>query len=429
MHHFYPNTLKLLLKHFNLLLTIIVIFVSGNLTAQYKSQEILNLQSHHVHSSSIVELENGDLLTVWFELMDKGRERTSKNVKLMGSRLKNGHEKWSETFFMAETPFFPDGNPVLFLNGAKKLYLAWDVLQAEVWHAAALKVKTSTDYLGSGAPNWEWQDNIFLKNGELFVEEVSKKLQSAPQSNKMQLKSFKKYQKEILNATDDPVLRSIGWMTRLQPIILKSSPHKGRILLPLYNDSLKMSLCAISDDDGLTWTPSLPIVGRGNIQPALLEKENGDIVAFMRDAGGEYKIQTSTSKDNGYSWSAAEYIDIPNPNSSVEVKALKDGRWVMICNDMTNFVKTNTGCCDGRQQLSLYTSDDEGKNWVKKMMFEDDTNKPNKIEKRGRFHYPSMIQTQDGMLHIVYTYNKRETPYEDSNDNTIKHVVVDPETF
>jgi len=413
------------------LIFFIIGLLSGSIDAQIKSEMIFDLQTHHVHSSSIVELPNGDLLTVWFELMDSGKERTSKNVKLMGARLKNGKNAWTDPFLMAETPYFPDGNPVLFLNSKNKLFLVWDVLQAEVWHAAILKLRTSIDCLGEGAPVWEWQDNIFLKPGDDFVNEVKVKLRSTNPSStvdkKVEKETFASYRKSILNISQDPVLRSIGWMTRLQPIILKKGPHKGRILLPLYNDSLKMSLCAISDDDGTTWTPSLPIVGPGNIQPALLEKNNGDIVAFMRDVSGAYYIHKSYSTDSGYSWSPSQYIDIRNPNSSVEVKALTDGRWVMVCNDMNNFKKTETGCCDGRQRLAIYISEDEGEHWTRKLILEDDTKKPNVLEQRGRYHYPTIIQTRDSLLHLVYTYNKRETPYGKGKNNAIKYLVIDPE--
>ena len=405
--------------------------LSGSIDAQIKAEMIFDLQTHHVHSSSIVELPNGDLLTVWFEIMDSGKERTSKNVKLMGARLRKGKDIWTQPFLMAETPYFPDGNPVLFLNSQNKLFLVWDVLQAEVWHAAVLKIRTSIDYSGEGAPVWEWQDNMFLKPGNDFVIEVREKLKatSSPSTldKTVDKEVFSTYRESILSVSQDPVLRSIGWMTRLQPIILKKGNHKGRILLPLYNDSLKMSLCAISDDDGATWTPSLPIVGLGNIQPALLEKNNGDIVAFMRDVSGEYYIHTSFSTDSGYSWSPSQYIDIRNPNSSVEVKVLKDDRWVMVCNDMNNFKKTETGCCDGRQRLAIYISEDEGEHWTRKLILEDDTKKPNVLEGRGRYHYPTIIQTRDGLLHLVYTYNKRETPYAEGSDNAIKHVVIDPE--
>ena len=50
-------------------------------------QNIFPMQSKHVHSSSIVELPNGDLLSCWFEGTG---ERKANDVKIMGSRLKKG---------------------------------------------------------------------------------------------------------------------------------------------------------------------------------------------------------------------------------------------------------------------------------------------------------------------------------------------------
>jgi predicted neuraminidase len=392
-----------------------------NNDAIIKNEFIFNLQANHVHSSSLVELPNGDILTVWFQIMDKGRERTSENVRLMGARLKAGQESWSMPFLMAETPFLPDGNPVLFLNNQKKLFLIWHVLQAEVWHAAILKVRTSTDYLGDGAPNWDWQDNITLKITDDFAKEVKTKLKATTTPELTEIDT------QLLAISQNAVLRNIGWMSRLQPIILQHGSNKGRILLPLYNESQRLSLCAISDDDGTTWTPGLPIVGRDAIQPVILEKDNGDIVSYMRDASNrDYRVQTSTSTDAGYSWTPVIPTTIKNPGSSLDAKVLKDGRWAMICNDLENLKRLGIGCCDGRQTLSVYLSNDEGLNWTPTLKLVSDTNKPNKLEMRGRFHYPSLIQTCDGMLHITYTYNIRETPYADGIDNAIKHVIIDP---
>ena len=393
-----------------------------------KEEFILELQKKHVHSSSILELPNGDLLAVWFSIAGNGGERTAEDVKLNGARLQKGKTEWSKPFLMAETALFPDGNPVLFLNKSKKLFLVWYVLQAEVWNAAIMKIRTSVDYSNVGPPIWEWQDNIFLKLDDHFTAEVKNKLSwdkiPLPPEYEIKKEEIVEYDQKIIELSKDKITRSIGWMTRLQPIILFNSPHKGRILLPLCSESYRFSLISISDDDGETWTPSLPIVGRGNIQPALLEKKNGDIIAFMRDMGRTvFSIHKSISRDGGKSWSHAEYIDIKNPDSSIEAKVLKDGRWVLVCNDMAN-EKVLGGCCDGRQRLSLFISDDEGESWGRKLIIEDDTNKPE--EDRGRYHYPSLIQTGDGMLHLSFTFNTRYSPYLGEKSNAIKYVVIDP---
>ena len=94
-------------------------------------------------------------------------------------------------------------------------------------------------------------------------------------------------------------------------------------------------MVAISDDDGTTWRNSLPIVGRGPIQPALAVRKDGTIVAYMRDSGdAPTRVHISTSSDNGESWTLSEKTDIPN-EASVELCVLKDGKWAFFGNDIT----------------------------------------------------------------------------------------------
>lgn len=192
-------------------------------------------------------------------------------------------------------------------------------------------------------------------------------------------------------------------MTRIKPLRLSS----GRLLLPLYSDGFSMSMVAISDDDGETWRPSLPIVGRGNVQPALVREKNGNILAYMRDNGPQpSRVQVSESQDNGQSWSAAQKTGIPN-EASVELIVLQDGRWAFVGNDED----------DGRYRLSFYLSDDEGKNWKWKMTLE------NTPKGHGRFSYPSVIQTADGLLHISYSYSLEK------GTESIKYVEIDPKAI
>lgn len=367
-------------------------------TPVVSSMLIFPEQSLHVHSSCLVSLPNGDLLVAWFE---GSGERTADDVRIMGARLKKNAASWSRPFLMADTYGIPDCNPVLFLGKDKKLFLVWIAVQANQWESSILKYRTSDHYDDAAAPVWDWQGNILLKPGDEFESELQRKFKDLPSQTAGWAAYAPRYDQMIMEAGKDKAKRSLGWMTRISPLILPD----GKILLPLYSDGFNLSLIAISGDGGKTWKPSLPVVGRGNVQPALIRKDDGTIVAYMRDNGdAPGRVQLAESHDGGQSWSAARKTDIPN-TASVTVCRLKDGRWAFVGNDES----------DGRYRLSLYLSDDEGSTWPWKMALENAKNG------KGSFSYPSMLQTPDGLLHISYSYQKQP------RQEAIKYVVVDPE--
>jgi predicted neuraminidase len=158
------------------------------------------------------------------------------------------------------------------------------------------------------------------------------------------------------------------------------------MLLPLYSDGYSFGLIALSDDHGETWQASEPIIGGGGVQPSVVRRKSGELVAYLRDNGPPPKrMLVSTSKDDGKSWTFAEDTEIPNPGSSVEAIALKDGRWILVYNDTER----------GRNSLAVSMSDDEGKTWKWTRHIE-------KAES-GAYHYPSVIQSRDGAIHVTYS--------------------------
>lgn len=363
-----------------------------------ESELIFPLQSQHVHACSIVYLPKGDILAAWFQ---GSGERKADDVKIMGARLKKGESKWSEPFLMADTYNIPDCNPVLFLNHHQKLFLVWIAVQANRWEYSIIKYRTSINYENNGAPEWNWQGNILLKPGDDFAKEVASKFKQLPENTAGWSVYAPSYDDMIIAASKDEGKRSLGWETRIHPLLLPND----KILLPLYSDGLNLSLIAISDNDGATWHPSLPIVGRGNVQPSLIQKKDGSIVAYMRDNGdAPARVMTSISSDGGESWTAVKKTNIPN-TASVKVLALKSGRWAFVGDDEDG----------GRYRLSLYLSDDEGKTWKWEMPLE------NVPKGHGSFSYPSMIQTPDGLLHITYSFSPEE------HQESIKYIVVNPE--
>ena len=136
------------------------------------------------------------------------------------------------------------------------------------------------------------------------------------------------------------------------------------------------------------------------IQPVLLTHPDGRLQAICRTDAG--KLASTSSTDQGRSWSAMEATDVPNPNSAVDAVTLADGRHLLVYNPTS----TETGS-DGRHVLSVAISDD-GKTWERVADLESETG--------AEFCYPAVIQSPDGLVHVVYTWHRR----------SIKHVVIDP---
>ena len=352
-------------------------------------------QPKHCHGSSLVECPNGDLLACWF--FGSG-ERSANDVLIQGARLRKGKTQWSPVFVMADTPNIPDCNPVLFRDDRDRLWLFWIAVVANQWENSLLKYRRAEDYQKDGPPKWSWQDVLVLGPGEDFSKAIADGFQALGYEQGCWAEYAPPYDEMLIEAAKDKYKRLRGWMTRIHPIILPS----GRYLLPLYSDGFNLSLTAYSDDHGETWQAAGPIVGIGPTQPSFVLKKNGELVAYMRDEGGlPQRVQKSVSQDQGMTWTPAVDTDIPNPSSSLEVIALKDGRWVMICNDTE----------EKRHRLVLLMSDDEGATWKWKRYLENGG---------GAFAYPSMIQTKDGRIHATYSHHTE-------TGNSIKHVALDPE--
>ncbi|WP_315850481.1 MULTISPECIES: exo-alpha-sialidase [Pirellulaceae] len=137
------------------------------------------------------------------------------------------------------------------------------------------------------------------------------------------------------------------------------------------------------------------------IQPTILQHQDGRLQVLCRTK--ESVIVSSFSEDEGDTWSKLKPIDMPNPNSGIEVVTLADGRQLMIYNHLGSG-KTGWG---RRGLLNLAISDD-GINWRKVAVLEQ--------EEGAEFSYPAIIQTDDGMVHMTYTWKRQ----------LIKHVVIDP---
>ncbi len=381
-------------KHAVILLPLFcVAVVAANAEPSRKNQIIFPLQDKHVHGSSLVELPNGDLLAAWFH---GSGERSANDVIIQGARLKKGADTWSDVFTMADTPGIPDCNPTLFLDQNGKLWLFWIAVRANRWEHSILAYKNTTDYQNGTEPNWDWQGFIVLVPGEGFVQALKDGFDALAPEEDLWGEYAHPYTRQVIEAGQDINKRQEGWMTRNHPITLEN----GRIVLPLYHDGFNLGICALSDDGGETWRASKPIVGLAGIQPTVVQKQDGTLVAYMRDTGNPPgRALMSTSSDNGETWTPAVDTDILNPSSSLEVLKLRNGMWVLVHNDSEN----------SRGTARVALSDDEGKTWKwsRHLGTTED------------YSYFSMLEDKEGLIHLSYSY----TP-SGNKGKSIRHEII-----
>lgn len=404
----------------------------GNAALSYQEAIIFPLQYEHVHGPGIVELPNGDLLSAWFQ---GSGERWADDVRIVGSRLAKGDTVWSEPFLMADTPGFPDINPMMFMDMQNRLWLMWYPVVANQWETSIPMYRISEDYKDPGPPKWLWQDVLFVKPGDRtergiqpgdrFVEGVAKQmtdyeaylqdeLQSAIPADRrdelwMMWNGYKKKLDSLARGRNMvragrilskdngqsielgyPLSRRIGWQTKNKAVIISD-----RIIVPLYSDGLDCSIFALTDDLGKTWQFSNPVIGGIGIQPTIAIAKDGSLTAYLRDNGPPpQRMQATHSYDGGITWTIAKDTEIPNPGSGFDVTVLKSGEWLMVFNDQE----------EGRYDLSAAISDDEGKSWKWKKQIEHD----DRGDQATSSHYPAVIQGADGRIHTIYSYHHKD---------------------
>lgn len=150
-------------------------------------------------------------------------------------------------------------------------------------------------------------------------------------------------------------------------------------------------------DLGVTWETTEPLndgVEFSAIQPSILTLPGGKLVAVGRTRQG--RVFQIVSDDGGKTWGEMTATALPNPNAGIDAVTLRDGRHLIVYNHTER----------GRSPLNVALSHDAA-DWQPVLVLESEP---------GEYSYPAVIQTEDGLVHITYTWQRKR----------IRHVVVDP---
>jgi predicted neuraminidase len=308
-----------------------------------------------IHGSSVVELDNGELLITWFA---GSRERapdtqiysmrysTSSNTYAPANVVVRRNEKAEGAFWADKTV----GNTILYQDDDKILWLFYNaVMVRSGWSGALINYVTSHD----NGRNW-----------------------SPP----------KRFATVIGNLVKNPPLRL----------------SSNSFLVPCYTEFLshKSYVCKVTHENGKIVAKSCDaqVPAEGLIQPALVRTKSADIVMTLRDRSKQ-GVHLSRSLDGGETWSNPAQVGLPNPDSAIATITLDDGRILLAYNHSS----------EKRTPLSLAVSEDNGRSFMRMRDVEDGS---------GEFSYPSLLQSRDALIHLIYTYKRGQ-------QRTLKHITFD----
>ncbi len=316
------------------------------------------------HAANLLQLKNGDVLCFWFS----GTWEGNSGVAIVVSRLPKGSRQWTVPRKIDSREGESFQNPVGFqaADGTVWLFHTTQGANAGQNNSRVLVVKSSDNGI-----TWSKPEILFEKAGA-FIR---------------------------------------------QPLVIMPN---GSWLLPMYYTPSQgittgaennYSAMKISADEGKTWKECDVPSSDGYVQPSVLQTKT-HYVAFFRSRFADF-IYRSVSTD-GCKWTAPVKTILPNNNSSIQAVLLRDGKIAMAFNNVGSVTIKGKPKTGPRRPLSLALSSDDGLTWgpIRDIELGHVGHPiPDPLPKapgREEFSYPAILQQQDGIVLVAFTY-LRET--------------------
>lgn len=192
----------------------------------------------------------------------------------------------------------------------------------------------------------------------------------------------------------------------LGPIKNKPELFGDKLICPssTENDGWQVHM-EFTEDRGKTWRKSESINSRpwNIIQPSILKLKDGRLQIICRSK--DEQLISAFSSDKGETWSDPVSLYLPNNNSGTDAVTLRNGNHLLVYNHVR--ARQSAYIDKARTPLNVAVSPD-GITWKASLILEDSD--------IGEYSYPSVIQSKDGFVHIVFTWRRER----------VKYVKVDP---
>ena len=146
----------------------------------------------------------------------------------------------------------------------------------------------------------------------------------------------------------------------------------------------------VSNDRGETWTwrggATLAPEERDYDEHSIVERRDGTLHCFSRCARNVFH---AVSPDRGRTWTESPEPRILQPSARFLVRRLASGNWLMV---------KHGGLHEriGRSHLTAFISEDEGRSWKGGLL----------LDARKNVSYPDADQRSDGLVYVVYDYER-----------------------
>lgn len=311
------------------------------------------------HASTIVELRNGDLLSAWFGGTAEGKP----DVAIWSSRRSGG--TWSAPVVLAREDGVPCWNPVLFHAASGRLWFYYKFGPSPQQWVAGRRYSddeghtwSEAEHLPAGLLGPIRAKPLVLSNGTIVAG--------------TSIEAYHSWAAWIERSADD----GKTWV-KLGPFVPGRQPISANAAASGADSTGTVTASASSD----------PNANFGIIQPTVISLGGKHLRFYVRSTSQIGRVVISDSQDDGVTWTTPRPLDVPNPNSGIDVVALRDGRIVMVYNNTTT----------GRTPLNLAVSAD-GEHFRMFYTLEDQP-----VE----YSYPAIIQAKSGDLEITYTWQRK----------------------